>query len=112
MGGIRFSVRKCANAKMLAPTSSRVAGLGREHADLDADLFQGQRVFALGIGAEDELAIGRAVQPAVLVNLALELAGRPARIAEREHRAGGSVAARNRLEDVESGGETNALVDR
>src|ERR1700676_295815 len=110
MGGIRFSVRKCANAKMLAPTSSRVAGLGREHADLDADLFQGQGVFALGIGAEDELAIGRAVQPAVLVNLGLELTRRPARIAEREHRTRRSGAAGDRLEDVEGRGQTDALV--
>src|ERR1043165_4300547 len=91
---------------------SGVAGFGREHAEIDADLAQRLLVLGLGVLAEDEVEIGGAVQPAVLVDLVLELAGRPARIAERQHGALRSVAARDRLKDVERGGEAHALVDR
>ena len=52
------------------------------------------------------------MQPAVLIDLVLQLARRPAGITEREHRALGALAARDRLEDVERRGETDALVDR
>src|SRR5205085_10033054 len=56
--------------------------------------------------------VGGAVQPAVLVDLGLELARCPARIAECKHGALRAVATRDRLEDVEGGGEADALVDR
>ncbi len=47
-----------------------------------------------------------------MLDLVLELAGRPAGIAERQDRALGAVAARDRLEDVERRGQADALVDR
>src|SRR5262249_60815380 len=52
------------------------------------------------------------MQPAVMLDLVLELPRLPAGITERENRALGSVAAGDRLENVERGGEANALVDR
>src|SRR5262245_58949886 len=91
---------------------SGVAGLGREHAEMNADLLQRLVVLAVGVAAEDQLGIGGAMQPAVMLDLVLELARRPAGIAEREDRALRSVAAGDRLEDVERGGEADAFVDR
>ena len=44
---------------------------------------------ALDVGAEDQLRVGVAMQPAVLLDLVLELARRPAGVAEREDRARG-----------------------
>ena len=94
------------------PSPSRVPGLARQHAEIDADLLQRLFVFAADIGTEDQLRIGGAVQPAVALNFVFELAGRPAGIAERQDRAGRSVAARDRLENVDGGGEADSVVDR
>ena len=68
--------------------------------------------FSSMCGAEDQLGIGVAVQPAIVLQLVLELARRPAGIAERQDRAGRACAPRDRLEDVEGRGEADALVDR
>ena len=89
-----------------------VAGFARQMAEIDADLAQRALVFVLDVAAEDQFGIGRAMQPAVLLDFLFELAGRPAGIAEREHRAHGPIAARDRLEDVERGGQADAVVDR
>src|SRR5262249_2348814 len=69
-------------------------------------------VLAAGVRAEDQIKVSRAMQPAVMLDLVLELAGRPAGIAEREDRALRPVAASDRLENVERRGEADALVDR
>ena len=69
-------------------------------------------VFAVGVLAEDQLGIGRAMQPAVMLDLLLELARRPAGIAERQDGAVRALAARDRLENVERRGEADAFVDR
>src|SRR5580700_8756107 len=71
-----------------------VPGLARQHAEIDADLFQGAFVFAADIGAEDQFRIRRAMQPAIALDLVFKLAGGPAGVAEREDSAGGSIAAR------------------
>src|SRR5688500_3194905 len=92
-------------------SSSGVADLARQHAGTDADLLQRAFVFRLD-GAEDQIAISAAVQPAVVLQFALELARRPAGVAEREDRACGSAAARNCFEDIKRGGEADALVNR
>src|SRR5262249_7100111 len=89
-----------------------VPGLAREHAEIDADLLQRFFVFAAGILTENQLGIGRAMQPAVMLDLVLELARRPPSIAERQDRAARSVPARDRLEDVERRGQANAFTDR
>src|SRR5215831_21146404 len=41
-----------------------VPGLAREHAEIDADLLQRLLVFAAGVLTENQLGIGRAMQPA------------------------------------------------
>src|SRR5262245_50715128 len=92
--------------------ASGVAGLAREHPKVDADLLKRLDVLALGVLPEDQLGIGAAVQPAVLIDLGFELTGSPAGVAERQNRPLRAFAARNRLEDVERGGETDAFVDR
>src|SRR5262245_45545075 len=94
-----------------ALASLRVPGLAREHAEIDADLLQRLLVFAAGVLTENQLGIGRAMQPAVMLDLVLELAWRPPGIAERQDRAARSVSARDRLEDVEGCGQADAFVD-
>ena len=61
---------------------------------------------------EDQVRVGWAVEPAVSLDLALELAGRPAGIAERENRAVGTVAGGDRLQDVDRCREAHAVLDR
>src|ERR1019366_1070274 len=89
-----------------------VPGFARQLAQIDADLAQRLVVFAIGVGAEDQFRIGGAMQPAVRLDFVFQLPGRPAGIAEREDGALRPVAARDRLEDVERGGEADAFVDR
>src|ERR1700730_7126153 len=102
----------CRQREPGADANSRVTGLAREHAEIDADLLECHRVFAAGVRTEDQLGIRRAVQPAVMLDLVLELAWRPPGIAEREDCAARPGAAGDRLEDVERRGETDAFVDR
>src|SRR5689334_8991857 len=71
--------------------ASRVSGFARQHAEIDAELPQRLGVLAVVVVAEDELGVGGAVQPAVLLDLVLELARRPAGVAEREHRRGRAI---------------------
>src|SRR5262252_7973645 len=90
----------------------RVPALARELAEVDADLAHRALVLRVGVAAEDQLLVGIAVEPAVLGDLVLELARRPARIAEREHGALRARALRDRLQDVERRGKADAVVDR
>src|SRR5258707_14402427 len=104
--------RRCYCPTSTAGTArSRVPGLGREFAEINADLLQRLIVFAAGVLPEDQLGIGRAMQPAVMLDLVLELARRPPGIAERQDRALRAVAAGNRLENVEGCGEADPFVD-
>src|SRR5262245_32725218 len=52
------------------------------------------------------------MQPAIMLDLILELPRRPPGIAERQDRALWSLAAGDRLEDVERRREADAFVDR
>src|SRR6185437_3456299 len=54
---------------------------------------------------------GITMQPAIVLDFALELAGGPAGIAQREDRVLGPAAPGDRLEDVDGGGQANAVVD-
>ena len=94
------------------PRRLRVAGFARQHAEVDADLAQRLVVLAFGVGAEDQLRIGRAMQPAVLLDLGFQLPRRPAGIAEREDGADRPLAVGDRFQDVERRGEADAFVDR
>ncbi len=66
-----------------------MTGVAHEMRRVDADLGQCPHVLALEVGIEHEIEIGRAVQPAVGLDLAFELTRRPARIAERKDGAVG-----------------------
>src|SRR5262249_1413858 len=76
-GGGGGGVRRGGVAWQCVP---RLAG---EHAEIDADLLQRLLVFTAGVLTENQLGIGRAMQPAVMLDLVLELARRPPGIAER-----------------------------
>ena len=49
-------------------------------AEIDADLAQRLVIFAAGVGAENQFGIGGAMQPAILLDFLLELAGCPHRV--------------------------------
>ena len=57
-------------------------------------------------------SVGRTVQPAVGLDLALELTRAPARVTERQDRPVGPLAAGDGLQDVDGGRERHAVVDR
>src|SRR5215211_3894939 len=86
---------------------SGVADFAGQHAGADPDLLHRPLVFCADVHAEDQLPVGAAMQPAVLLHLVFKLARRPAGIAEREDGPRRTVASRNRLENVERRGETN-----
>src|SRR6478735_317982 len=96
-------------ATMVATTSAArargmtlgVPNVARQHARTDADLLHRTVVFRADVGAEDQFGVRAAMQPAVLLQLVLELARRPAGVAQRQDRAGRTVAACDRLENVE-----------
>src|SRR5690242_17992349 len=52
------------------------------------------------------------MQPAIVLNLLLELTGRPTGVTQRKHRSIGSIASRDCFENVDSGGEADTLGDR
>src|SRR3954453_3313702 len=68
------------------PTSG-MAGSGGEVAGIDADPPHRPLVFKLDRRVENQGRIGRAVQPAIVLDFSLELAGGPTGIAERKNRA-------------------------
>src|SRR5690349_11828236 len=80
------------SANMEIPRVLGVADVARQHTGADADFLHRAAVFRVDVLTEDQLGVGTAMQPAVLLHLVLELAWRPARIAEREDRALGAVA--------------------
>ncbi len=92
--------------------ASGVAGVAHEMRGIDADLGQRARVLRFEVGIEDQVGIGRAVEPAVGLDLALELARRPAGVAEREDRAVGTAAGGDRLQDVDGRRKADAVLDR
>src|SRR5258708_19888294 len=64
--------------------SLRMPGFVGEHAGIDPDLAQGADVFFLDVAAEDQVGIGIAVQPALVLDLGFQLSRRPPGIAERD----------------------------
>src|SRR3954466_5147380 len=86
------------------PASSCVPGLLAEHARVDAQQPERALVALLDRGVEDDLRRGVDVEPAVAPELFLELAGRPAAVAERDQHAARAGTLCHRLEDVLAGG--------
>src|SRR5258708_3867107 len=84
---------------------SSVADVAGQHAGTDADLLHRPVVFRADVGAENQLGVCAAMQPAIVLQLALELARRPAGIAERQDRACRAGAPGDRFENIECGGE-------
>src|SRR6516162_1858632 len=93
------------------PYRSGVAGFARQHAKVDADLPERQHIFPAGVRTEDQLRVCRAMQPPIVLDLVLELTGRPAGVAEGKNGVARASSASNRLEDVEGCREADALID-
>ena len=103
-------IRQIAMAAFLCAIA--VPGVARELAEVDAELAHRFRVLAPDVHPEDQLGVGIAIEPAVVLDLGFQLPRRPARITERENGALRTLAARDRLQDVERRREANAVVAR
>src|SRR5258708_12546293 len=84
-----------------------VGELGR----IDTDLAERGGIFFLDVVAEHQIRVGIAMQPAIVLDLGFQLPGAPTGIAEREDRMLRARSVGDRLEDVDGGGQTNAVVD-
>ena len=78
-----------------------MSGFGHQKRRVDTDLRQRFFVFQIKIGLEDNFGIGRAVEPAIGLDLAFELPRGPAGVAERQDRALRATSDRNRLQYVD-----------
>jgi hypothetical protein len=94
-------VRAAAGLRYAASIRSRVAGFARQHTEVDAELPHRPFVFAAGIGSEHEIGIGGAMQPAIVLDLGLELPRRPAGVAKRENGARRALVAGDGFENIE-----------
>ena len=70
-----------------AEPRSRVAGVARQQREVDAELGDRPLPLAVQVLVEDQLLVGGDVEPAVGLDLGVELARAPAGIAEREQTA-------------------------
>src|SRR3569832_1626184 len=89
------------------------SGLGGEKGGADAHL--GERALPLGVEVlvEHQVEVGRAGQPDAFTQLALQLAGAPAGVAQGQHGAGGrQVLVGQGLQDLAGGGQVQAFADR
>ena len=84
----------------------------RQHGRIDADLAQRPLVFGLERRSKIRAWSAGQLQPAVVLDLGLELAGRPARVAERQHGPVGTLALGDGAQDVDRRGQRDAVVDR
>src|SRR5690606_24098702 len=71
-----------AGRRTVMPACSCMAGLVGEAGVGHAEQLHGRRQAFLGRQVEDDLFVGRHGEPGVLLDLVLELPGRPARIAQ------------------------------
>src|SRR3546814_3803242 len=85
--------------------ASGVAGVAGEHGDVDAELADGALPLVVEGVVEHQVLVGGDVQPAVGLDLRVELAGPPAGIAERQQLAARSLAGGDVAEDVDGGGQ-------
>ena len=107
----RYPGRRVARAKPASRVQAWPASLTRCEGSMPI-LASARAVLGLEVGIEDQVGVGRAVEPAVGLDLALELTRRPAGIAEREDGAVGAAAGGDGLEDVDRRREADAVFDR
>jgi hypothetical protein len=88
-----------------------VSGFVRQHARIDPDLAQRALVFFIDVVAEDQIRVGVAMQPAIMLDFVFELPRRPAGIAQRQDRVLRSGPLRDRLEDIDGRGQADVVVD-
>src|SRR3954447_26738881 len=81
-----------------------VSRLVRQHAGIDADLAQRAQIFFLDVAAEDQVGIGVAMQPAIVLDFGLQLARRPAGVTERQDGVLRPRALGDRLENIDGCG--------
>src|SRR5437762_13353988 len=79
---------------------------------MDAKLLQRAVILGVDVVVEDQIGIGRAVQPAIVLDLVFQLTRAPAGIAERKDRLARTDAVRDRFQDIECRRQRDAVVDR
>jgi len=74
---------------------SGITGIRGELPKVDAHPTERSLILRIQCGIEDERGIGRAIEPAIMLHLGLELTRRPAGISQGNHRPARSRAARD-----------------
>src|SRR5487761_87647 len=90
---------------------SGAAGFAGQRQQVDAELRKRALPFLAVLGVEHDLLVRGDAQPAVRLDLGIELAGSPAGIAQRQQAAFGSAAAADGAQDFERGGERDVAAD-
>src|ERR1700704_4637199 len=90
---------------------SGMPGFGGQHARVDPDFLQRPLVFFLDVAAEDQVRIGVAMQPAIILDFGFQLSGFPAGVTQRQDGVLRSRALRDRLENIDRRGQANSVVD-
>src|SRR5579864_4135618 len=89
----------------------RVPRFVREHAGIDSDLAQRAVILLFDFAAKDQLRVGVAMQPTIVLDFAFELTRGPAGITQREDRVFRAGAPGDRLENIDGGGQADFVVD-
>ncbi len=79
-----------------------MTGVARQRRGIDAELGDGASPFVLKPFVEDEIIIGGDMEPAIRLDLRIELAGTPTRITQGEQAAPWSPAAADRAQDIDA----------
>ncbi len=90
---------------------SGAPGFTRQRQQVDAELGEGALPLVALSRIEDEVLVGGDAQPAVGLNLGIELAGTPAGVTERQKASLRSGAAANRAQDLERRSERDVAGD-
>src|ERR1700730_12672688 len=107
--GPRFSQGRRTGWERQRKMGLGMPGFVRQHAGIDPDLAQRAEVFFLDVVAKNQIPIGNAMQPAIILDFSFELSRRPASVTEGEDGVFRPGALRDRLEDIDGCSQTNAL---
>ena len=101
--------RSSCHARPRAPASEAWPASPERWSTLDAELADGALPFVVEAGVEEQILVGRGGEPAIGLDLGIELAGAPAGIAQRQQALARAAAAGDGAQDVEAGGQRDIL---
>src|SRR5581483_8199458 len=95
----------------IASSLSSVPRFAGEAVDGDADLADGALPLVVEVGIEEQPLVGRHAEPAIGLDLVVELPWTPAGIAQRQQALPRAAAAGDVAQDIEAGGQCDIAAD-